>query len=827
MSPMAIKIYTYMRYLYLLLISLLISTSVSANSTYTLQGAEYVVDTLQHYKTGPGTIYTSLNLKSESKNLNVFILEMEMKGHDNVEYRMEIGNDTTLTTEQISSIAKRKSNENVHYFAGVNADFYITSSYVPEYVGQPHMDCIMNGEIASTGYLAASDYGHFFIDYNKNMWCDNPTQSFTLSFPDGTTQSLPRINQDIYDNEIVLFNSKYGRQTRVSNCTDVRVRLADGESWGINKPLKLIVIANPSTSGNTPITNDEVVISAKGDLQAAKLASLKIGDELTLNCNITLQDYNISPNIKECSGGDVVILKRGEVIYEAIRFINSRDSNNPRTMFGYNEDRSKMVWCIVDGRGVSTGCTYPEGADIMKIIGCHDAVNVDGGGSSGMYLEQFGIVNHPSDGKERAVSNGIFAVLNAPTDNVITEIRFADWSVKMPQYGNYTPVIYGYNQYGLLIDTNVNNFVLSCENELGEIINNSSTLFAKGEGTHLLSASYGDITTTVPVTIVKGAPSFRLDSVLVNSFYDYSTEVISFVGDRQMPLDNIALSWSVEDNSIASVNENGVIHGLKNGTTKVYGSIEDITDTLLVIVEIPEVRYNDIESNIDVNSWKLTKSGVKNETLNALGSNGLAVDYTISSSRNAYVKLAKTTSMWSRPDSIEIQLNPGDATIKQITIQATPSQGAKATNITITPTLIANTINHIAIPVSEIADITDAGIYPLAINAISIYFSDAVNTVGHIEIPHIYGVHTAINADAGVENVIYKSSTNKLIAYPNPVLQGEIITLNHPEQLPYYIYSISGSMITSGIGNKIETQSILPGVYFISYNNLTTKIIIK
>ena len=137
-----------------------------------------------------------------------------------------------------------------------------------------------------------------------------------------------------------------------------------------------------------------------------------------------------------------------------------------------------------------------------------------------------------------------------------------------------------------------------------------------------------------------------------------------------MPLDNIALSWSVEDNSIASVNENGVIHGLKNGTTKVYGSIEDITDTLLVIVEIPEVRYNDIESNIDVNSWKLTKSGVKNETLNALGSNGLAVDYTISSSRNAYVKLAKTTSMWSRPDSIEIQLNPGDATIKQITIQA-------------------------------------------------------------------------------------------------------------------------------------------------------------
>lgn len=82
---------------------------IDANRIETLQGVEYTVDTLKHYKVGPGTIHTALNIKSGAKNLNIFILEMEMKGHDNVEYRMEIGNDTTLTTEQISSIAKRKS----------------------------------------------------------------------------------------------------------------------------------------------------------------------------------------------------------------------------------------------------------------------------------------------------------------------------------------------------------------------------------------------------------------------------------------------------------------------------------------------------------------------------------------------------------------------------------------------------------------------------------------------------------------------------------------------------------------------------------------------
>ena len=809
----------------LLLLTLPVSTF--ASRVEKLQNVDFTVDTLQHYKAGPGATYTSLNMRSVSKNLNVFILEMDMKGLDNVEYRMEIGNDTTLTTEQISSIAKRKSNENTHYFAAVNADFYITSSYVPEYVGQPHMDCIMNGEIAGTGYLAAADYGHFFMDRNKNMWCDNPTQSFTLSLPNGSTVELPRINQDIYDNEIVLFNSKYGRQTRVSGCTDVRVRLADGESWGVNRPIKLIVTAAPSTSGATPITADEVVISAKGAEKAAIISSLKVGDEITYNCNIALQDYGISPDIKECSGGDVVILKRGDVIYEAIRFINGRDSNNPRTMFGYNEDRSKMVWCLVDGRGVSTGCTYPEGADLMKLIGCYDAVNVDGGGSSSMYLEAFGIVNHPSDGKERAVSNGMFAVLNAPEDNNIAEIKFADWTVKSPKYGNYTPVIYGYNKYGLLIDTNVEGFTLSCPQELGQIINDGATLFANGDGSHLLTATYGDAQANIVVTIGGGIPSFRLDSVLVNSYYDYPMEVTALVSNNPMPLDNIALNWNVENNSIASINTNGVIHGLKNGTTRVYGSVDEITDTILVKVEIPTSRYHDAETNVDATSWKLTKSGVKNETISACGSNGVTVDYTISSSRNAYVKMAKELAIWSRPDSIELQFNPGDATIKQITIQATPSQGAKATNLTITPTLTANTVNRIAIPVSDFADITDAGIYPLTINAISVYFSDAVNTVGHIEIPHIYGVHTAIAPDAGVEEIIIDNATNALIAYPNPIKQGDCITLNIDNNCSYTIYSLSGTAISTGCGNKVDTTPLTPGIYFISSNHQTAKIIIK
>ena len=148
-------------------------------------------------------------------------------------------------------------------------------------------------------------------------------------------------------------------------------------------------------------------------------------------------------------------------------------------------------------------------------------------------------------------------------------------------------------------------------------------------------------------------------------------------------------------------------------------------------------------------------------------------------------------------------------------------------NHTIAPTLTANEVNRIAIPVADIADIVDAGIYPLTINAISIYFNDAVNTVGHLEMPHIYGVHTAIDPDAGVEQITIDNTSHSLFAYPNPVKRGETITLNIDNNSSYAIYSVSGVLINKGCGNKVDTSSLPLGVYFISSNNLTTKIIIK
>lgn len=805
-------------------LSSLITLTSLASTTVQLQGVVFNVDTLKHVKVGPGTMYTSYLFTSQtsSKTFRAYSLSMEMRGHDNVEYRMEIGNDTTLTTERISSIAQRKSNADTHYFAAVNADFYITSSYVPEYAGQPHMDCIMNGEIAGTGYLDASDYGHFFMDADKQMWCDNPTQSFTITYPDGTTIEMPRVNQDIYENETVLFNSKYGRQTRVAGCTEVQVALAEGESWGINRPIKLIVTSAPSTAGHTPIVANGAVLSATGTA-AAHIAALNIGDEITLNCSISLQDYGISPDIKECSGGDVVILKRGEVVMDAIRFINGRDSNNPRTMLGYNEDRSIMVWGLVDGRrtGFSDGCTYPEGAEVMKFFGCHDALNVDGGGSSGMYIKPFGIVNSPSDGNERAVSNGIFAVLNAPEDNEIAEIRFVDWAMQFPKYGTYKPIIYGYNQYGLLIDTDVTGFTLSCPPELGEITDNGTTFFGNGDGSYPLTATYNGLTATLPITVIGDAASeLKYTDVLLDNYREWSVDIQAKVNDSYMVVSPEAFSWASGDETIVSIDDRGIVKGLKNGSTTITGTLGDFTGTINLIVECPVDKVMAIDNVADSACWTVAKSGIKNLYIKPLN-NGLAIDYMISSARGPIIKLSGEKRLWSLPDAIQLRMTPiGDGAISRVTIGMISNKGETVTAKI--ESFISGEENCLTFNLADYFDTNDIGIYPITLRYIYIEPKGKTSTAYRIEMPGIETVYN--NAPSSVENVKIESIDRLDIS----IVHGSI-HIGHQAQL-IEIYNLAGQKVTEA-HDCASIKSPTAGVYIIraiiNDTPLTAKLIIR
>ena len=83
----------------------------------------------------------------------------------------------------------------------------------------------------------------------------------------------------------------------------------------------------------------------------------------------------------------------------------------PRTMIGQKADGT-FILAVVDGRStVSAGMTAHEQAEFMLSMGCINAVNLDGGGSSTMVITRAGkplVYNSPSDnGVERAVGSVI------------------------------------------------------------------------------------------------------------------------------------------------------------------------------------------------------------------------------------------------------------------------------------------------------------------------------------------------------------------------------------------------------------------------------------
>ena len=89
----------------------------------------------------------------------------------------------------------------------------------------------------------------------------------------------------------------------------------------------------------------------------------------------------------------------------------------PRTAIGVKDDGT-IFFVVVDGRNMPMnmdGVTLRELGEVMAYFGADQAYNLDGGGSSTMTLkdfesEEYLILNTPSDGRLRSISNGVFIV---------------------------------------------------------------------------------------------------------------------------------------------------------------------------------------------------------------------------------------------------------------------------------------------------------------------------------------------------------------------------------------------------------------------------------
>ena len=105
--------------------------------------------------------------------------------------------------------------------------------------------------------------------------------------------------------------------------------------------------------------------------------------------------------------GPVLLLDGDTCALHSFKFNSNR---HPRTAFGIRPDGS-LVFVVADGRSSqAAGLSMAELRQVMRWLGCRDAINLDGGGSSTMvFLGR--VINHPCDNRqfdeagERPVAN--------------------------------------------------------------------------------------------------------------------------------------------------------------------------------------------------------------------------------------------------------------------------------------------------------------------------------------------------------------------------------------------------------------------------------------
>ncbi len=170
-------------------------------------------------------------------------------------------------------------------------------------------------------------------------------------------------------------------------------------------------------------------------------------------------------DVKEAVAGNNILVSGGKNVAPANKL-------NPRTAVGIKADGT-VVMFVVDGRQDPTSCgmDYPEVAEMMIALGCVDALELDGGGSSTMLAQHEGMSsldcrNSPSYGYERKVSNSLLVCTNLQPTGEFDHVKFSSNNYRVAPVSNLTISVKGIDTNGYATDLPAGGQLVMQETEL-------------------------------------------------------------------------------------------------------------------------------------------------------------------------------------------------------------------------------------------------------------------------------------------------------------------------------------------------------------------------
>ena len=823
---------------------------LTVNAQAVIGTKTYVVDTLFHRQIGPGIVHTKMRLPEYP--LNVYMLEVDMTHKYN---RIETtqASNTLGKTETLANAYNRHKSYGKKPIAACNASFWCVSSQKPWYdfmPGVPHGAEVVNDTIyTNTSRNGLYDFNGGSVNTASTIITKDKRAlvgrhewyACAKSAKFSGDQEIVQVNKLCDHNQLVLFNHARGRNhtffTYPDTCDYVFLNFKKGEKWGIAQDMKFEVAEVKTKASGQVLGNYDACLIADGPYKD-EMRKLAVGDEVTINTYWFNIDGDRTPiAVENMTEGEAHVMLNGQITNRATGDYGAMVYS--RTAYGSNKEGTKFYMIVIDKSthpeyGTSAGCTATVMCQLWKSLvpDLWNAANMDAGGSAQMMIEGT-VVNKTTEGTARAVANGMMLFSTAPAEenDVVAELKFVERNHVAPVYSNYAPKVLGYNKYGELISEDVA-VTYSCSENVGAASADGSAIeIGAVAGTGTITAHYNGAEVTAAIKVQGEGARIGLKNIVIDNIREYPIEIVSLLNGEEQSCDASRFELTVSDESIATI-ENGVLKGLKEGTTTVTAALGDFKDEATVKVEIPETwKAYQTWDNWSLASVKLSKDA-------ALSSDGV-ISFGYEGTTSASITMTKDVVFYSLPDHLYIDFTPSTTIQKiEMDIRSNLTMNDTEEHIVKIPekSRFAGGTRYTIDVLHLVGDKNDLGIYPIRLKKMTLYPTKVGGYVAGDNTVTIHGLWAEYDSKAsGVEELTSKDSEFEV--YPNPVTDGRV-TIQAPGQdnVAVSIYNVSGSLVyndsivLSG-GNASLVVSLPSGLYYIKLQgdkgSAVKKIIIK
>lgn len=362
----------------------------------------------QDYKTvHDGVEYAQVEYKLGIDPVKINLLRLDLK-----KVRLDVHHamDAAIGTEKTSSIATRHG-----AVAAINGGFFRLDK--SPFAGEASGVLRVDGKLLSESVNSRIALGIINGTKRTEVVFDHVDAFAAIGYFRNGTRKFDGVNRELRHNEIVLYTPEFKTTPRTATRQTEMIFRNCKFGWR-----KADVIEG---NGETKIPEDGYVAVIGTSADSAffvehfrKQAGHDLKDHTSIFNYLTTTKIAIPKRLNKAE--DVVaglprLIKNGKIDITWEQEKSSKafvETRHPRTAAAKLKD-GKFLMITVDGRqpGVSVGMNLNELAEYLLSLGAIDAMNLDGGGSTTMFLDG-NVVNQPSDKEgERKVGDAILVTL--------------------------------------------------------------------------------------------------------------------------------------------------------------------------------------------------------------------------------------------------------------------------------------------------------------------------------------------------------------------------------------------------------------------------------